>query len=390
MGVAYFGRSRARLGWTAARMVGHFAIRAVVLTLISVAMGLVFSLGQLWFLNVVLFALGADYFLAGLLWLAFNWTEPAVARAISAYLPEEEEEEDAARPLIAGQDDGHATRKTERAFSLSWHLHNALLLILAGVTISWNIWLSPDHGHCDSEPTLTGLQFTDSSWFRIWFYPVQTKRVVSGFPPLAWLSFAILGLLYGRLIIARSWSPTRIRLATLLAGLAFGVLFVLTRIFHFGNLSEGCLQTAEHTAHPNMNQYLTSPEAFFYVTKYPPDVAFFAYTMACNLLLLAGFDLIPPNIASHLSVLIAYGTSALFFYLIHQYLLMGLGSLVVMWFGHDTGVTDPLTGSPGTGVDNLWLFVGTWAVALAILFPLCQWYSKFKKTKGPNSLWRFF
>ncbi|CAJ2512053.1 Uu.00g076780.m01.CDS01 [Anthostomella pinea] len=391
MGVVYFGRSRARLGWTGFQMVWHFVIRAVVLTLLCVLMGVVVSGGSIWFLNVVLFSLAIDYLLAGLLWLVISKTEPVLARGFAACLPEDTEDDDATQPLLTMSNGVKISAKEKWAADLSWHLHNVVLLALTGVTIWWNIWLSPTHGRCSAgTKPVTAKIIPDSPILRIWFWVVQEIGAISAFPPLAWISFSILGLLYGRLILARPWSVKTIRLATLLSALAFGLFFVFTRVFDFGNLSTGCLQTAEHTAHPGTNQYLVSPKSFFYITKYPPDVAFFSFTMAANLLLLTLFDVIPPRIASRFSILLAYGTSALFFYIVHQFMLFSLGGLLTRLYGHDMGFEDPVMQKPAIGIDNLWVYFGLWAITLAILSPLCHLYSRFKKTKGPNSIWRFF
>ena len=168
-------------------------------------------------------------------------------------------------PLLGDRGDseieeGVATdRSIIRAANISWHLHNVVLVVLAGVTIWWNIWLSPTGGYCDLEEHSLDWEVPENPWLRVWFWTVNTPRVLSGFPPFAWLSFAILGLLYGRVILARSWSAKAITAGNALAGVVFTLVFVSTRLFHWGNLSEGCLQMPEHTAHPDRNQYLEHP-----------------------------------------------------------------------------------------------------------------------------------
>ncbi|KAI0025774.1 hypothetical protein F4780DRAFT_719853 [Xylariomycetidae sp. FL0641] len=392
MGVVYFSRSRSqRLGWGAARLARHYALRAAVLTAITVGLGVVFTAGRYWFLNAVLFALAVDYLLVGLLWLLFARTEPALAAVAARFLPRDLVEEDAARPLIVGQD-SIADKREGRARALAWHVHNAVLAVLTGVTIWWNIWLSPTHGHClaeQQEMTVSSTTQTSAFW-RIWFYIVVEGRVISVFPPLAWLSFAILGLLYGRLILARPWPAATVRLATLAAAFAFGLLFVFTRVFQFGNLSQGCLRTPDQAAHPGGNQYLASPKSFFFLVKYPPDVAFFAFTLAANFLLLAVFDFIPHRIAARLTVLTGFGGSALFFYIVHHPIVFSAAAVLTHWFGRPLGEQDPLTGKPAFGVDNVWILFGLWAGTLTVLFPICQWYSRFKMRKSADSIWRFF
>ncbi|KAJ2976147.1 hypothetical protein NQ176_g5114 [Zarea fungicola] len=176
------------------------------------------------------------------------------------------------------------------------------------------------------------------------------------------------------------------------AGLFFVIIFVLTRLLHFGNLSENCLETPENVAHPNMNQYLVSPAAFFYVIKYPPDVAFWALTLGVNFFLLAGFREISVAFATKwLAILLDFGTTALFFYIVHLPVLFLVGTGVAALFGHETGHTLP--GGPmltDRGIDNIFGYFATLVLCLLIMWPLCRLYGRFKATKPSDSLWRFF
>lgn len=400
MGVVYFGRSRRALGWSAGRMLTHFSARALVLTLICAPMGLVLTLGKVWFMNVVLFALAVDYLLAGLLWLVMSATEETLAFVLLRVLPDAAKD-DAREPLLAdrsGEEDIAPDRKIIRASDISWHLHNALLLALALVTIWWNLWLSPTGAHCrapesaeSAQHLATTMDVPQSSWLRVWFYPLISGGFVSGYPPLAWLSFAILGLLYGRVVLARPWTSTVLTVGNIVAALAFLAVFVLTRLLQFGNLSRGCLHMPEHEASPGANPYLASWPSFFYLVKYPPDVAFWSYGIGSSLLLLAFFGTLPAAVASTvLHPLIVYGTSALFFYITHLLLLFVTKLIWLPRFGRNKGWEDPTTGSQVVGIDSLWVYWLNWVLVLAVLYPLCRWYGVFKKTRGPDSIWRFF
>ncbi|KAM0274386.1 hypothetical protein ACHAQH_007888 [Verticillium albo-atrum] len=388
MGIVYFGRSRAKLGWSAGSMVRHFLVRAVVLTLVSMIMGGIISGGRIWFFNIILIALAVDYFLVGVLWVGLSHTEMALTTLLSRWITKDEAD---APLLVNDRDERPSEKPSSRAESLSWTIHNLLLLILTAVTIWWNIWLSPTHGYClpEGAPEPQGSLF-----FRFWFYQVMSMQfpgIVSAFPPLAWISFAILGVLYGRIILRRSWSATTVACANLAAALAFAILFVLTRILRFGNLSENCLQTSDQIAHPQTNPYLASVASFFYVVKYPPDVAFFAFTLAGTFLLLALFTAIPAAFATrHFKVLLVFGTSALFFYVTHMFLLFAFGALLVALFGYETDYKDPMGEGPAKGIDNVWVFFGNWAAVLFVLYFACKRYGAFKRTKGPDSIWKFF
>lgn len=393
MGVVYFGRSRSKLGWSSLQMIRHFAIRAFVLAAINeVIFTLAFGRGRILILNIILLALAVNYLLAGLVWLAINASENFLSALLDSF-HSSLSDDDVERPLL---------RDTSKSVSswvtrLSWHIHNGILVILAIITIAWNQWISPHHGHCppNSSPDFTGSTQPNNTslgpWFDFWFIPIQTTKVISPFPPLAWLSPAILGLLYGRIILSRKWTAYTINASNTIFGIFLMLLFVLTRLLHFGNLSEDCLRMPEQLAAPERNQYLASFQSFFYIIKYPPSFAYIAFTMSINFFLLAFFGVLPERVARRIPTLLVFGQSALFFYILHLMLYFCLSILVKNWFGHELDHNDLMTGKPAVGTEGkpavMWV---TWLVGLVILWPLCRWYGRFKSTKGVNSVWRFF
>ncbi|KAL6871702.1 hypothetical protein HDV57DRAFT_270773 [Trichoderma longibrachiatum] len=415
MGVVLLSQSRTRLGWSAGRLMQYYAMRGFVLTAVTTVIGWVASGGQMWFMNVVLFSLAVDYVLAGMMWLLMDRTEKRLAEVLERGLlildkrsgavydagvaGDEDEEGGVSQPLLPGR--RHAARESDRAVaaaSLSWHIHNALLVILSVVTIWWNIWLSEDHGHCSLETEGDGwasAQFVPTSkhpLLAIWFWYVQSEHVMSNFPPMAWLSFAILGLVYGRILTARKWTTSAIAIGHASAGALFSIIFVLTRLLRVGNLSEDCLHTpAQDGQAPGENPYLASPASFFYIIKYPPDVAFWAFTMAGNLFMLGAFASIPTHIARRFGMLLSFGTSALFFYVVHLNIVMSpLGTLIKEAFGSDAGHEDPMHPGSTKGITNLFGYFALWFSLLLIMWPACFYYSRFKSTRHADSLWRFF
>ncbi|KAL0940517.1 uncharacterized protein CTRU02_203280 [Colletotrichum truncatum] len=385
MGVVYFGRSRAKLGWSSVRMARHFAVRAALLTLVSSAMGLILTM-QYWIFNIPLVALAVDYFVVGLLAIGIAYTEPALASVFDRFVVGD----DAERTPLLEHPNGQtpsATKPSHKADRLSWHIHNFLILVLSFVTIWWNHWLSPTHGTCGiPAPTPTASDF-----WRFWFYAVFNPHVLSPFPPLGWLSFAILGVLYARIMIANPAATRKQVYGHVTIGLVFSLLFILTRLFHFGNLSEGCLQTPDQAAHPDTNPYLVSIASFFYVVKYPPDFAFFCFTLAGTFFLLALFTAIPPDFSTKwFKALLIFGTAALFYFVVHILVIMVVGRLLVNLFGHDTGRGSPLDGEVAMGVDNLWIWCLNLAVGLTVMYLSCKRFSVFKMSKSADSAWRFF
>lgn len=351
-------------------VVRHLFVRASTLVVSSVVFGLLYSAGEIWLLNVVMVALAVDYLLVGLLCLGLQHAEQIMTDWITAVF----------QLSIKPGDD---RRVAHLATSISWHIHNVALAGFTIVSAMWNLWLSPSNGHCpDADIRNSKHKQSGHSWVaksgivRFLFHSVITKRVHSIYPPLAWISFVLAGALAARLLLARQWSSWAQARGFFAAAIGFSILFGVTRIYRMGNLSEGCLQTSDQLSVPRANNpYLVSVKSFFYVVKYPPDLAFFCYTMAVNMLLLAAFSVIPEGVASSilpLKALLAFGRSALSFYYGHLLLVVGLCSIIVALFGHTTTYVDAHTWKPELGVDNLWVFWGVWAVVLCIMYKLCH------------------
>jgi uncharacterized membrane protein len=381
MGIVYFGQSRTvTSNWSTKQMAFHVAMRALVLALVN---QILFGWLGLWIVNIVLLALAINYLLGGFLWIAIDACEKALTRLLISETPRPE----ASESQLLLRDNSQIPEKPPQVVKISWHIHNLVLLVLTGVTIWWNHWLSPYHGRCEDDIMSPGTSWGPA--FDFWFYPVQSEHIMSVFPPLGWISFVILGLLYARIVLARRWSRTTINVGNALAGVVLLFIFILTRLFQFGNLSQNCLRMPEQLLHPNDNPFLVDFKSFLYTVKYPPDLAFFTLTMGVNFLLLAIFGLIPIGYARRSPMLMIFGTSALFFYVIHLLLFQGLALPVKMLFGHDVGFKDP-RGNPMEGTGNSPVFWITWLLGLGILYPLCRRYSRFKSTKGRDSVWRFF
>jgi uncharacterized membrane protein len=116
------------------------------------------------------------------------------------------------------------------------------------------------------------------------------------------------------------------------------------------------------------------PYGFLNVTKYPPSLDFLLMTLGANLVLLAGLDAVLGDRARPGRPLLVFGSTALFFYVVHFYLfaVMGLAAGLV-W---PQGVALPLV-YPG------------WLLGLLILYPLCRRYGTFRHNTSPRSVWRY-
>lgn len=187
---------------------------------------------------------------------------------------------------------------------------------------------------------------------RMVLVPGQTGMVLVLYPLLHWIGIAGLGLAFGKWIVrdragAFRWLPV--------TGIGCLIFFVVMRALGLGDF---------HV--PDDGGWI----AFLNVTKYPPSLVFVLFTLGVDLLLLA--------LLSKLDLLLAqggplpvFGKAALFFYVLHLYLYAFVG----MAFPEGSGLGVTYT---------------AWLVGLALLYPLCRWYGRFKAGTAVNSIWRFF
>jgi uncharacterized membrane protein len=224
-----------------------------------------------------------------------------------------------------------------------------------------------------TELVIAGLRqagATPSPLLQLLIVPGRAAGFTVYYPLLPWLGVALCGMAFGRLL-ARDPARAYRRAATI--GAALLALFLALRLAGgFGNL--------QPPAGPGWI-------AFFNVVKYPPSIVFLALTLGVDLLLLALLarvggrpttnDQRPTTqsamqglFRSWLAVLAVFGRSPLFFYVAHLY-LYGLIGLAL--------------GSRGTSIPRMYPY---WLLGLAILFPLCWLYGRFKRRPAPGSLWR--
>ncbi|CAO1621475.1 unnamed protein product [Parajaminaea phylloscopi] len=434
MGIAYFVDSRSRQGWPLRRQLAHVGLRAAAIVVVnSLSIQLVQLLygRKVYIANAVLLALAVDYLLVGgcyAIWV--SWVEPALLRFWTKDEDQARDDGHRVQPNLPPSPDAspavvHKKARLAQGF-------NAALVVLSAVTLWCNIWTSPNNGVCLGALSAQGdLTHHHSSHvgalivasvqgrpgvvaiagetapelcssprrlaWELFIRPVTCTDagVWSGFPPLGWMSFVLFGVAYGRVLLAsRRRKVSALTINSVLA-VFFAAAFVATRVFDWGNLSSHCLRTPDQERHGGHrhNQYMDSVRSFLYIVKYPPSPAFAFATMAGNFGLLALLDVAlmhsTPRVLAKLqsprNPLLAYGGQALFFYLGHfwtLYLIITVYTLA----GALKGKVDE-RGQPHIGVGGL--FFGGYLALLLIMYPACLCYGRWKKRRGPDSVWRF-
>jgi uncharacterized membrane protein len=203
-------------------------------------------------------------------------------------------------------------------------------------------------------PSAENAERLYSPALRILLIPGQTGTLRVIYPLIPWLGITGLGILFGSGLIRNRKSTHR---RTLFAGVALVILFLIVRALgSFGNF------------HPPQG---TNIVAFLSLTKYPPSLVFILLTLGLNLLLIYFLMRWETALTRWAKPLLIFGQTALFFYLVHLYIYGFIGFAFPR----------------GTGYGQLYII---WLVGLAVLYPLCLLYRRFKSKTPLDSIWRFF
>ena len=193
-----------------------------------------------------------------------------------------------------------------------------------------------------SIPTALSMAFYYEPFFRI------------SYPVLPWLALMCLGWVFGRYLKTVNQSesklPQPIPLLSIIGVISLAV-FGAARWFNgYGNMF--------------LLREDNSWMQFLLVSKYPPSLSFMALELGLFCLILAGMMKLEKRIGVRPNgVLLVFGQTAMFFYLIHRVVLEGLAQ----WCG--------LRGAGG--------IVTTYVVStlfLIALYPICRWYRSYKQT----------
>lgn len=127
--------------------------------------------------------------------------------------------------------------------------------------------------------------------------------------------------------------------------------------------------------------------SFFNVTKYPPSLDFVLATLGPMFLLLPALERLKGWAAD---TLLTYGRVPLFFFILHIWLAHALVTATGMAMGHPFETFIGVVADPTPMVEahwgfGLWAAYLTWAVVLALMFPLCRWWGGVKARR--NEWW---
>lgn len=189
------------------------------------------------------------------------------------------------------------------------------------------------------------------------------------YPLVPWVGVMLLGWCFG-VFYQPSFAATR---KTTLLYLGFGciVLFLLVRFFNsYGDPNPWAVQPSP----------VFSALSFLNVTKYPPSLLYLLVTLGPAIIFLAISENYVGGLSQKIKVL---GRVPMFYYLLHLYLIHLLALFAALLTGYEASdmVFDTwVTNSPnlvGYGF-NLWVVYAVWIGVVLILYPLCEWYDRYK------------
>jgi uncharacterized membrane protein len=211
---------------------------------------------------------------------------------------------------------------------------------------------------------------------RVGFFALPGNRMLMVlYPFVPWMGIMFLGYCLGKWFEPSAAANIR-RKRLVVLGLALIALFVILRTLNgYG----------DPTPRQEFDNLQSNFFSFMNVQKYPPSLMFSSITIGIGLLLLALFEKVRNPFTQILNV---YGRVPFFYYILH-FLLIHAGCVIV-FYAQGYGPADIRTPNniilfrPPTLGYSLWITYLIWLALLAVLYPLCKWYDKYKST---HSYW---
>lgn len=205
----------------------------------------------------------------------------------------------------------------------------------------------------------------------------QSLTLLVVYPLIPWLGIMLVGFASGQLF---EQSPEQRRRSSLRVGLLALGLFVLLRfVSAYGDPAPWAVQ----------KNALFTFLSFINVTKYPPSLLY-ALVMLGIMLLILSFAEGVSNVFTR--VLTVYGKVPMFYYIIHWYLVRLLMVAMALLQGYSLAdiKAGPLNfGRPvGAGI-SLDLVYVVWLGLVITLYPICQWYGRYKAAHPEIRLLRY-
>ncbi len=211
------------------------------------------------------------------------------------------------------------------------------------------------------------------------FLPLGPETLVAVlYPVLPWTGVMILGYCFGRIYKMPVTVKKRNSIIAMI-GLALLTLFVALRMINVYGDPQPWTESKN-----TFYSFLS----FLNTQKYPPSLLFLCMTIGPALLFLAAFG----QSRSWLSKIITvYGRVPFFYYVVHFFVLHLITAVLFLMRGHS--FAEGLNGLPGFPFRfvvpgegyGLGIVYIVWILVVMLLYPLCKWFSNYKRNH--NNWW---
>jgi len=204
-------------------------------------------------------------------------------------------------------------------------------------------------------------------------FAIGDARIGEGYQFIPWAGVMAIGYCLGK-IFSNGFDPSRRKKILLELGIGSWILFIILRSINvYGNLYPWIPQTS------GVRTFLS----FLNITKYPPSLDYLLVTEGFAFIFMA----LTENISNRLTNIISvYGRVPMFYYIIHIWLIHLFAMVLVVLQGHPwtdmTGFTGWVDGMPnlkGYGLPLSAVYI-IWIALVAVLYPLCKKYDRYKSS----------
>ncbi len=249
------------------------------------------------------------------------------------------------------------------------YLPKRILLLLALAIIFLHNTLDPIHVEGTGADAFLWSAVHDPK-----FFPYSPTKIFLAYPVLSWIGLMTAGYCFGELYTR--FDEAKRKKILIYIGLGCILLFIILRLANvYGDASKWSEQKT------SVFTFLS----FINATKYPPSLLYMLMTIGPSILFLA-FTEKPLNKFG--KIISIYGKVPMFYYLIHFYVIH-IASIIA---GLLAGLTlqqmisfTPNNLLPGFGF-KLWVVYLVWMTIVALLYPLCKRYAKYK-SEHPEKWW---
>ena len=210
-------------------------------------------------------------------------------------------------------------------------------------------------------------------------FPVGRFIISVHYPVIPWIGIMCIGYFFGTLY-TREYDPGRRRRWLLSTGMGAIALFILLRSGNF--YGDANLWSTQRNG-------LFSLLSFLNVTKYPPSLLYILMTIGPALVFLALAETRFQRLARRITV---FGRVPFFYYLLHIYLIHALAFFGASILGYSWSTMilhDRVNRVPALKGYGYSLFVVyiVWIGVVILLYPLCKWFDRYKKTNRVKQPW---